>query len=150
MFPCYSLLNLKVIYMVSAPSPFQWRDLIWKFAKMFSSICGGDKPLWGELKIYGGVIFITTLSLFYFFRNRKHQENWSLSFKNFFRKCECISCYLTISSNLLKRYSTKTSPFELTVTGVMEESVLLTAISNYCCNSCDQTPWKNICEENQF
>ena len=93
MFPCYSLLNMKVIYMVSAPSPFQWRDLIWKFAKMFSSICGGDKPLWGELKIYGGVIFITTLSLFYFFRNRKHPENWSLSFKNFFWKCECISCY---------------------------------------------------------
>ena len=108
------------------------------------------KPLWGELKIYGGVIFITTISLFYFFRNWKHPENWSVSFKNFFRKCECIRCYLRISSNLPKKYFRKTSLFVLTVTGVMEESVLLAAISNYYCNGCDQIPWKNICEENQF
>ena len=34
-----------------------------------------DKPLWGELKLYGGgVIFITTPSLFYFFRNSQHPE----------------------------------------------------------------------------
>ena len=63
----------------------------------------GDKSLWGELKIYGGVIFITTLSLFHFFRNSQHQEKWSISFKNLVTKCECISCYLLISSNLLKK-----------------------------------------------
>ena len=146
MFPCYSLLNMKVIYMVSAPSPFQWRDLIWK---CFLPFVRCDKPLWGELKIWG-VIFVTTLSLFYFFRNRKHPQNWSVSFKNFFRKCECISCYLPISSNLLKKYFRKTSLFVLNVTDLMEESVLLAAVSNYYCNSCDRTPWKNICEENQF
>ena len=68
MFPCYSLLNMKVIwlYMVSAPLPLQWGDLIWKFAKIlwwqnFFLHLWQDKPPWVELKIYGGVILITIL-----------------------------------------------------------------------------------------
>ena len=74
----------------------------------------------------GGVILIIALSLFYFFGNRQHPEKWSVSFKNFFRKCECIrSCYLLISSNILKKSFRKTSLFLLTVTGVfLEESVV--------------------------
>ena len=32
------------------------------------------KPLWEELKIYGGVIFVTILSSFHFFRNNQHPE----------------------------------------------------------------------------
>ena len=52
----------------------------------------------GELKLYiERVIFIISLSLFHFFRNSKVLEKRSLSFKNFFRKCECIRrCYLPI------------------------------------------------------
>ena len=82
-----------------------------------------DKPLWGELKLYeGGVIFITTLSLFHFFRNSQHSEKWNRSFKNFFRKCECIrTCYLPISSNLLRKSFRKTSLFVFTVIGTMEK-----------------------------
>ena len=60
-----------------------------------------DKPLWVELKMGRNIYYyITTLSLFHFFRNNQHSEKWSVSFRNFFRKCECISCYLPISSNL--------------------------------------------------
>ena len=74
--PCYSLPNIKVIwlYMVSAPLPLQWgegrRNLIWKFDKIFWSqlfffyICGKIN-LWAELKINGGVKFVTTLLHFH-------------------------------------------------------------------------------------
>ena len=71
MVPCYSLLNMKVIWlcMVSSPSHYNGGtggDLIWKFAKL---LCWQnvflelwqDKLLWVELKTNGGVIFITTL-----------------------------------------------------------------------------------------
>ena len=79
------------------------------FLKFFLRFVG-DKPLWRELKLYGGVIFITTISLFHFFRNSQHLEEWSVSVKNFFSKCECInSCNLPISSNLLKNSLRKTS-----------------------------------------
>ena len=62
----------------------------------------------------GGVIFITTISLFDFFRNSQHPEKWSVSVKKFFRKYECISSgYLPISSDLLKNSLRKTSPFVL-------------------------------------
>ena len=79
----------------------------------------------GDLKLYEGVIiFITTISLFHFFRNSQHPEKWSVSVKNFFRKCECISsCYLPISSNLLKNSLRKTSLFvlfELLPTGFLK------------------------------
>ena len=75
-----------------------------------------------------GVIFITTLSLFHFFRNSQHPEKWSVSFTIFFKKCEYIrGCYLPISSNLLKKSFRETSTFLLTVTGVLENSVLLAA-----------------------
>ena len=43
------------------------------FLKFFLRFVG-DKPLWRELKLYGGVIFITTISLFHFFRNSQHLE----------------------------------------------------------------------------
>ena len=79
-----------------------WRcfNLIWKFAKIwswkiFSWHLWQNKPLWLELKTNGRVH-----DIFYFFRNSEHPENWSVSFKNLFRKCECISCYLPVSSNL--------------------------------------------------
>ena len=58
---------------------------------------GGVKNKWGKSIYY----YITTLSLFHFFRNRQHPEKSSVSFKNFFRNSQCISCYLPISSNLL-------------------------------------------------
>ena len=77
MFPCYSLLNMKVIYlcMVSAPTPhpsLQLGDLIWKLAKIlwwqnFFLHLWQDKPLWVELKTNGGVIFITILLHFHYF-----------------------------------------------------------------------------------
>ena len=116
------------------PSPptysLKWRgDLIWKFAKIlwvqhFFLNLWGEKPLWGELIFYGGVIFISPISLFYFFRNSQHPEKWSVSVKNFFRKCECISsCYLPISSILLKNSPRKTLLFvlfELLPTGLLK------------------------------
>ena len=108
-FSCYSLLNMKVVwfYMVSAPLQLQWCDLIWKFAKtlwwkFFFLYLSQDKSLWVELNIWVSKIYyyITTLSLFYCFRNSQHPEKWSVSLKNFFRKCECSIFYLPISSNL--------------------------------------------------
>ena len=69
-----------------------------------------------------GVIFIITLSLFRFIRNSQHSEKSSIPCKNFFRKCEYIrSCYLPISSDLLKESFWKTSIFVVTVTGVLEK-----------------------------
>ena len=41
--------------------------------KIFFLTFLGDKPN-GELKLYGGVIFIITLSLFHFFRNSQYSE----------------------------------------------------------------------------
>ena len=73
----------------------------------------------GGVKIYGGVTFITTLPLFHFVRNSKHQEKVKR-----FRKCECVICYLPISSNLLKKHFRKTSLLVLAVTSVMDKSVL--------------------------
>ena len=133
MFSCYFLLNMKVIllYMVSATCPSLYKDdLIWKFGKNlweqhFFLHFWQDKPLWWELKIYGGVTFITTLSLIQFFRNSQHPEKWNVSFKNFFRKCECISCDLLISSNLLKKSFRKSLLFVPSVTGVTEKNILL-------------------------
>ena len=131
MFPWYSLLNMKIIwlYMVSAraiPQPIIMGNWIWKFAKI---LWGWNffLHLWG-IKLYGkggvkniwGVIFITTVSLFHFFRNTQHPEKWN---ENLFRTCECISCYLPISSNLLKESFRKTLPFVLFVEGVMEKKV---------------------------
>ena len=79
--------------------------------KIFIHLCW-DISLYGELKLYGGATFITTLSLFHFFRNSHHPEKWSVSLKNFFRKCEYIrSCYLLIFSNSLKKSFRKNSLF---------------------------------------
>ena len=57
---------------------------------------GGVKNIWGSNIYY----YINALLLFHFFRISQHPENWSVPFKNFVRKCQCISCYLPISSNL--------------------------------------------------
>ena len=109
-------------------------NLIRKFAKIlwgqnFSYICWGINLHGGSKNYMGGVIFITTLSLFHFFRNSQHPEKRSVSFKNFFRKCACIrSCYLPISSNsLIQKSFRKTSLLVLTLIGVMEKSDLLAA-----------------------
>ena len=102
--------------------------LIWKFAKIlwgkkFFLDLWGHKPLWGSYNYMGGVIFITKISLFHFFKNIQLPENWIVSVKNFIRRCECISsCYLPISSNLLKNTLRKTSffvLFELLPTGLL-------------------------------
>ena len=73
------------------PLPIIMGELNLKFIKImwgqnfFLLNLWGKKPLWGKLKLHGG-------------ETAKHPEKWSLSFKNFFWKCECISsCYLTIS-----------------------------------------------------
>ena len=68
--------------------PLSWGDLIWKSAKFlrgqhFFLHLWGNKLLWGELKVYGGVIFVTKPSLFHFVRNSQHPEKWSVFFKNF-------------------------------------------------------------------
>ena len=44
---------------------------------------GGSKALWRELKLYGGVIFITIVSLFHLFRNIQHPTKRS----DFFKEC---------------------------------------------------------------
>ena len=96
-----------------APTPTIKGDLIWKFPK----ILWGPNfflDLWGDKTLLGGAIFIIIISLFHFFRNSQHQENWKVSVKNFFRKCECISCcYLPIFSILLRNPLRKTSLFVL-------------------------------------
>ena len=71
--------------------------------KYFSYIFWGTNLYDGSQNYMGQVIFITTISLFHFFRNSQHPET-GVSFKNFFRKCECIrSCYLSVSSILPKK-----------------------------------------------
>ena len=59
-----------------------WASILFECPPM-----GGVKSKWGSNIYY----YITTLSLFQFFRKNQHPEKWSLSFKNFFRKFECIS-----------------------------------------------------------
>ena len=62
------------------------------------------------------------------FETANKPEKLSVSLKIFFRKCKYIrGCYLPISSNLLKKFFRETSPFALTVTGVLEKNVLLAA-----------------------
>ena len=100
MFPCCSSLNMKVIWlnMVSDAHSLTmgWLDL--KFAKFVAgeTSMGGVENIWGSNIYY----YINALLLFHFFRISQHPEKWSVSFKNFVRKCQCISCYLPISSNL--------------------------------------------------
>ena len=64
----------------------------------------------GGINSYGGVKIIWGSNIYYYsfisisLETTKRSEKWSLSFQNFFRKCECFrSCYLPISSNLLKK-----------------------------------------------
>ena len=78
-------------------------DVIWKFAKILwwqnvFLYFWQNKPLWVELKINRVVLFITILLHFYYFISLETAQH--PSFKNFFKKCECIRCYLAISSNL--------------------------------------------------
>ena len=99
------------IYIWNRPHLFTSRFNNIKYTNMH---LWGDKALWRELKLYGGVIFITIVSLFHLFRNIQHPAKRSDFFKNFFEKWQCIrSCYLQISSNLLKKSLRKTSLFAL-------------------------------------
>ena len=69
-----------------------------------------DKPLWGELKLFGreNIYYYNFISL------ETTNTQWSVSFKNFFRKSECIrNCNLLISSNFLQESFRKTSFFVL-------------------------------------
>ena len=110
MFPCYSLLNIQVIWwnMVSTSPPITmgWLNLKicqnFAVANFFDTFVGGWTSVGGVKNIWGSNIYyyITILSLFHFFKNSQYSETWSVSFKNFFRKSESIGCYLPISSNL--------------------------------------------------
>ena len=65
---------------------------------------GGEGGREGGKTSMVGVIFITTVSLFHFFRNSQHRQKWKVSFNYVFRKWESISsCCLSISSNLLNK-----------------------------------------------
>ena len=72
-----------------------WHSFFLIFVAGWTSM-GGVKNKWGSSICY----YIATLSLFHFFKYSQYPEKWSVSFKNFFRKCGCMSCYLLISSNL--------------------------------------------------
>ena len=56
----------------------------------------------GEIKLNGGVIFITTILLFHLFKNSQPAEKWGVSFKNFSGNvnasgvvtCQCPQIYL--------------------------------------------------------
>ena len=117
MVPCYSLLNMKVIwlYMVSALPPItvgrgevRGGDVIWKFAEIlwwqnFFLHLWQDKPLWVELKTNGRVIFITILLQFHYFIsletvNTQKSEVFLLRIS--LGNGNAFSCYLPISSNL--------------------------------------------------
>ena len=144
MFPCYSLLSMKVIslYMISAPPPIIVGGLNLRIGGMqgqdiFSHLWE-DKLLWEDLKYMGSNVYYYTFIISFL-----QKQPTLRKVKNFFRKCECISCYLAISLNLLKRSFRKTSLFVLIGTGIMEEGVLLAAqvCQMYiCCSSCDQSP----------
>ena len=73
----------------------------------------GDKPLWV------GVIYITTLSLFHFFRKNQQPEKRKVSFKNFFRKYEYLKLLLADILKFTEKSFRKTSLFVLTVAGVL-------------------------------
>ena len=79
----------------------------------------------GELKIYWGLYLLLHFHHSVSLESANTQKG--VSFKDLFKKCECISCYLPISSNLLKNSLRKTSLFVITVTRVMGKSVLLAA-----------------------
>ena len=69
MFPCYSLRNMKAIwlYMVSSPPPITMGWFYLNICQNFFLHLWQEKPLWVELKIHGGVIFITILIHFHYF-----------------------------------------------------------------------------------
>ena len=78
----------------------------------------------GELKLYGvGVIFITTFSLFHFFRNSQKRE--ALLLRNSSQNVNgsgFVTCqYPQITKKLLQ----KNFILVLTVTGVLEKNVML-------------------------
>ena len=109
MFACYFLRNMKIIwlYIVSAPLlvTMGWLNLNvcqnFMVIKLFSYICGRINFLWVELKANGGVIFITILLHFHYFifLETANTQKSGMRFKNFFSKCECISCSLAIIYN---------------------------------------------------
>ena len=136
----YTICKRKV--MVSATPIIMVGDLILKFAKILwvqNSFLHlwGDKPPWGELKLYRGSNIYYDTCIISFLQKKPTPRKVNCFLEIFFRKCEYIrECYLSISSNLLKKSFKETSPFALIVKGVLEKIVLY--ISHYFCNSCDQ------------
>ena len=106
------------------PPHYNGGNLIWKCAEFsgdkifFLTFVGGWTSMGGVKTLWGSNIYLISL------KTAEHSETWSISFNNFFRECECIGCYLPICSNLLKKSFRKASLFALTVTCVMEKSVL--------------------------
>ena len=96
-----TLLRTAVAWFLPHPHPARIIIMGGLNLKIFQNLRGqnfflnlwGDKLLWGELELNG----VSNLSLFHFFRNSQHPENWTSSFKKFFTKCEWIrTCYLPI------------------------------------------------------
>ena len=87
--------------MISAPPPHPLPKKI-VGTKFFLIFVGGVNLYGGELKLYGGNNI--TISLFHFFRNSQNPEKWSVSVKNFFRKCECISsCISSVNAFFFRK-----------------------------------------------
>ena len=119
--------------MVSTP-PFIMGGLNLKFCwnfvgTKFFHIFVGEWTFMGELKLHGGVIFITTFHYFISLERANNLEKWSVSFRNFFWECEYIrSCDLPIASNLIKKSFRKTSLFVVNLIGVMEKKYFVSCI----------------------
>ena len=79
-----------------------------------------------ELKIYWGLYLL--LHFHYSISLESANTQKGVSFKNLFKKCECVSCYLPISSNLLKNSFRKTSLFVINVTGVNGKTCTVSCI----------------------
>ena len=107
LFPSYSFRNMKVILLYICTWFLPKSPLLiitgWLHLKNCQNFMGTKFfliNLYRGVKNIWGVIHITT-----------HYH--SVSFKHFLKKCECISCYSMVSSNLQKMFFIKTSLFEL-------------------------------------
>ena len=110
-----------------------------------------------ELKLYrGSNILLIHFNYFISLETAQHPEKRTVSFTNFFMKCEYIrSCYLPMSSiskssNIKKKSFRKTSRFRLTVRVILKKSILLIAYFKLLLQQLCSKSLKNICEEVQF
>ena len=104
--------------LIITPSLY-WGNLIWKIAKkMFLNLCG-DTPLWGEFKLYGGVIFIIILS---FIQKQSTPRKVKFFFYKFLQEMWIHQELLLADMvKFAKKFLWKSSLFVLTVTSVLEK-----------------------------